>query len=63
MKKSELIFTAVLVPMDYLMLVLAGIAAYWLRTSSLVAEWRPVLFGVNLPLERYLELVYFGFWC
>ncbi|MBU2037430.1 sugar transferase [Patescibacteria group bacterium] len=58
MKKSELIFTAVLVPMDYLMLVLAGIAAYWLRTSSLVAEWRPVLFGVNLPLERYLELVF-----
>ncbi len=57
MKKSELIFTAALVPMDYLMLVLAGLVAYWLRTSALVANWRPVLFGVNLPLERYLELV------
>ncbi len=58
MKKSELIFTAALVPVDYLMLVLAGIAAYWLRTSALVANWRPVLFGVNLPLERYLEMVF-----
>lgn len=57
MKKSELIFTAALVPVDYLMLVLAGLAAYWLRTSSLVADWRPVLFGVNLPLEKYLGLV------
>lgn len=58
MKRSELIFTAVLVPMDYLMLVLAGIAAYWLRTSTFLANWRPVLFGVNLPIERYLELVF-----
>lgn len=57
MKKSELIFTAALVPMDYAMLILAGLAAYWLRTSALVAEWRPVLFGVNLPLEKYLGLV------
>lgn len=58
MKKSELIFTAALVPMDYLMLVLAGLAAYWLRTSTLLADWRPVLFGVNLPLERYVELTF-----
>ncbi len=58
MKRSELIFTAALVPVDYLMLVLAGLAAYWLRTSTLLADWRPVLFGVNLPLEKYLALVF-----
>lgn len=58
MKKSELIFTAALVPVDYAMLILAGLAAYWLRTSGLVANWRPVLFGVNLPLERYVELIF-----
>lgn len=58
MKRSELLFTAILVPVDYLMLVLAGLAAYWLRTGSLVAEWRPVLFGVNLPLEKYLGLIF-----
>lgn len=56
MKRSELIFTAILVPVDYLMLVLAGLAAYGLRTSSLVAQWRPVLFSFNLPFERYFGL-------
>ncbi|MFA4872291.1 MAG: sugar transferase [Patescibacteria group bacterium] len=57
MKKSDLIFTAILPPVDYLMLVLAGLAAYFLRTSDLVVNWRPVLFGLNLPLEKYLGLV------
>jgi len=59
MKKSELIFTAALVPVDFVMLVLAGLAAYGLRTSSLVAQWRPVLFSFNLPFERYFGLVIF----
>jgi exopolysaccharide biosynthesis polyprenyl glycosylphosphotransferase len=57
MKKSELIFAAVSVPVDYLMLVLAGLAAYTLRTSELIAQWRPVLFSLNLPFERYFGLV------
>ncbi|MFH0852646.1 MAG: sugar transferase [bacterium] len=57
MKKSELIFTAILVPVDFLMLVLAGLAAYGLRTSALIAQWRPVLFAFNLPPERYFGLV------
>lgn len=57
MKRAELIFTAALVPIDYLMLVLAGVAAYWLRTSAWIAESRPVLFGINLPFEKYLGLV------
>ena len=57
MKKSELIFTAILVPVDFLMLVLAGLVAYGLRTSSLVSERRPVLFSLNLPFDRYLGMV------
>jgi lipopolysaccharide/colanic/teichoic acid biosynthesis glycosyltransferase len=56
MKKSELIFSALLVPVDFLMLILAGIAAYFLRVSPLVAKWRPVLFAINLPFERYFFL-------
>lgn len=39
------------------MLILAGIAAYVLRTSDIVAQWRPVLFNLNLPFERYFTLV------
>jgi len=57
MKKSELIFSALLVPVDFLMLILAGIAAYFLRVSPLVAKWRPVLFSINLPFERYFFLL------
>jgi exopolysaccharide biosynthesis polyprenyl glycosylphosphotransferase len=57
MKKSELIFSALLVPVDFLMFVLAGIAAYFLRVSPLIAKWRPVLFSLNLPFEKYLFLI------
>jgi len=57
MKKSELIFSALLVPVDFLMLLLAGIVAYFLRVSSLVANWRPVLFTLNLSLQRYFILL------
>jgi exopolysaccharide biosynthesis polyprenyl glycosylphosphotransferase len=59
MKKAETIFTVVLVPVDYLMMVGAGLTAYFLRTSDLIAVSRPVLFGINLPLEKYLWLVFF----
>lgn len=57
MKKSELIFSALLVPVDFLMLVLAGVTAYFLRVSPLISRIRPVLFSLNLPFEKYLFLV------
>ena len=57
MKKSELIFTAVLVPLDFLMLLGAGLAGYFLRTNPWVIQYRPVLFHLNLPFGRYLSLV------
>ncbi len=56
MRKSDLIFTAILPPVDYLMFVLAGLAAYFLRTSDFMAQWRPVFFSLNLPFEKYLGL-------
>lgn len=57
MKKSELIFTSILVPMDFLMLFLAGLSAYFIRTHPWIAQYRPVLFYLNLPLNRYLGLI------
>ena len=57
MKKSELIFSALLVPIDFLMFLSAGIAAYFLRVSPIVAKWRPVLFALNLPFERYFIIL------
>lgn len=56
MKRAETIFTIALLPLDYCLLVAAGLAAYFLRISDLMAVERPVLFGVNLPLEKYLAI-------
>jgi exopolysaccharide biosynthesis polyprenyl glycosylphosphotransferase len=58
MKRSELIFTAILVPLDFLMLIGAGLVAYFLRISPWIAQYRPVLFHLNLPFEKYLLLVF-----
>ena len=57
MKKTELIFTSILVPLDFLMLLGAGLAAYLLRTSPWLAQYRPVLFHLNLPFGRYFGLI------
>lgn len=57
MKRSELIFGALLVPVDFFMFLMAGIAAYFLRVSPLIAQWRPVLFALNLPFQRYFILL------
>ncbi len=39
------------------MLVLAGIAAYWVRTSETVTSLRPVLFEMTLTPTGYLRIV------
>ncbi len=58
MKRADLIFALLKVPIDYLMFIAAGISAYLLRVSPLVREIRPVFFEVNLPLLRYMPLVF-----
>jgi len=58
MKKSELFFNVLRLPVDFLMLLLAGISTYFLRTEILSA-FRPVLFEFNLPFDRYLYLTVF----
>ncbi|MDO8495219.1 MAG: sugar transferase [bacterium] len=56
MKKAELVFNTLLVPVDFVMVVLAGLATYLSRTKILDAL-RPALFEFNLPLDKYLLLV------
>lgn len=58
MKKSELVFTSILVPADFLMLALAGLTTYFLRTS-LLNEYRPVLFYTELPFREYFLITVF----
>jgi len=51
MKKAETIFTAILVPLDLIALILAGLTAYFLRFNALT-EIRPVFF--EIPFNLYL---------
>ena len=55
MKRSELFFSFLLVPLDYVMIFLAGITAYFLRYSDFFKSLRPVTF--NLKLEAYSNIV------
>ncbi|MCR4280363.1 MAG: sugar transferase [Candidatus Komeilibacteria bacterium] len=56
MKKFELIFTALLVPLDYLVLLAAAVLSYFLRVETFVTDLRPVFF--NMSLQQYLQAVY-----
>lgn len=55
MKRSELFFSVIQLPLDFLMIVLAGIAAYFLRFTPWAKGLKPILF--NLPFSEYLPLV------
>jgi len=41
------------------MIILAGFTAYFLRFSSALTSWRPILFEQNLTWEKYWPLVMF----
>ncbi len=57
-KKRELFFTALQVPLDYLMLTLAGFLAYQLRVHPVGEQFiGPVLFESDLPLGDFMWLV------
>ncbi|MSU75037.1 MAG: sugar transferase [Candidatus Magasanikbacteria bacterium] len=57
MKRFELIFTFLQLPIDYLMLLLAGASAYALRFSPWIVAIRPVSFAAKLSWERYWPIV------
>jgi len=61
MKKFDLKFSAILVPLDYLMLVLAGVFVYYLRFSALV-ELRPVIYEINFGRYLISLLIIFLIW-
>lgn len=58
MKKADLVFNTLRLPVDFLMLLTAGITTYIFRTE-LLSAFRPVLFEFNLPLHTYVYLVLF----
>jgi exopolysaccharide biosynthesis polyprenyl glycosylphosphotransferase len=52
MKKSELFFTVLLIPIDFLMILLAAVVAYYLRYTAFFVEFRPIIF--DLPFSRFV---------
>ncbi|HBU07516.1 MAG TPA: hypothetical protein DEB09_05555 [Candidatus Magasanikbacteria bacterium] len=57
MKRSEVILMVLQVPIDWLLLVLAGISAYYLRFADWAIQLRPVVF--KLTLSDFSEVVFF----
>lgn len=48
MKRSEIILMVIQVPIDFLLLILAGISAYYLRFAGWVVVLRPIIFSLSL---------------
>lgn len=55
MKRAERFFALVLIPLDFLAILAAGIAAYYSRFHPIFTGIRPVVF--DLPIERYTNIV------
>ena len=55
MKRSELFFSFLLVPFDFLMIILAGLSAYYIRYADFFQELRPVIF--DLDFKEYLKFL------
>lgn len=62
MKKSEIIFKVVLVPVDFIMLILAAFVVYFLRLSSFVTQYRPVMFDIPPVSFLMIALAIAPFW-
>lgn len=53
MSQSRSIFSFLLLPVDYLMLLVAGLITYFLRTEIL-DFFRPVMFALELPFSEFM---------
>lgn len=61
-KKTELFFTFLKIPFDYLALISAGLLAYVLRYQSDVQEIRPVIFELSFKAYLFSTLIIATIW-
>jgi exopolysaccharide biosynthesis polyprenyl glycosylphosphotransferase len=54
MKKSELIFSAIQIPVDFIMVVLASISAFAIRNFPQIITFKPKLY--DFPFNSYLKI-------
>lgn len=57
MKRSEIFFSAILVPLDFLAIMVASVGTYVIRVSPALDTIRPAIFEFDLPLRQYVVLV------
>lgn len=62
MKRSELFFSFLLVPLDFIMLVLAGLSAYHLRFAKIATDIRPVVFDFEITSYFKILLIISVLW-
>lgn len=55
MKRSELLLSSILLPLDFGAIILAGLSAYYLRFAPTISSWIPVTF--QLPLWGYFRIL------
>lgn len=61
-KRIELFLAALAVPIDYLMIMMGALAAYFLRYRDFVIGLRPIIFDLPLTTFLLLTVVVGGFW-
>jgi len=57
MKKSEILFNAFLVPLDYVMIVLAAVVVYYLRFYDPIVESYPLLYRLQFGIYFKITLL------
>lgn len=62
MKRFELFFTFLQLPIDYLMIVLAGFSAYSLRYTDFIKSIRPIMFDLTWHTYWPIVLLVAGVW-
>lgn len=55
LKRSEIIFSLIQIPLDFILILLAGLGAYALRFSGFVSRRLPIMF--ELPYDDYSEFL------
>ncbi|MDD3284648.1 MAG: sugar transferase [Patescibacteria group bacterium] len=55
MRKNKLILDVIEVPLDFVLLILSGILAYYLRFAQMVVQYRPVIF--DLPFFLFFKIL------
>ena len=55
MKKSELFFSAIQIPIDFIMLVLAAISAFVIRNIPQIITLKPKLY--EFPFSDYMKII------